>query len=73
MLEIVYEKKYGDEISKKPLSNDTVSRRISEISNDQLQQLITWLKNSPKVAIQLDETTDISNLAQLLVLSLIHI
>ena len=64
MLEIVHEKKYGDEIHKVRLLNDIVSRRISEINNDQLQQLITRLNNSPKFAIQLDEATDISNSAQ---------
>ena len=46
MSEIVHGKKYGDEIRKIPLSNDTVARRIAEISDDQLQQLITCLKKS---------------------------
>ena len=40
MSEIVHGKKCGDEICKIPLSNDTVARRIIEISDDQLQQLI---------------------------------
>ena len=67
MSEIVHGKKYGDEIRKIPLSNDTVARRIAEISDDQLQQLITRLKKSQKFAIQLDETTDVTKNAQLLV------
>ena len=66
MSELVHGKKYGDEIRKIPLSNDTVARRIAEISEDQLQQLITRLKKSQKFAIQLDETTDVSRNAQLL-------
>ena len=36
MSEIVHGKKFGDEIRKIPLSNDTVARRIAEISDDQL-------------------------------------
>ena len=34
--EIVHGKKYGDEIRKIPLSNDTVARRIAEIRDDRL-------------------------------------
>ena len=61
-----YTEKYGDEFHKISLSNDTVARRIAENSDDQLQQLITRLKKSQKFAIQLDETTDVSKNAQLL-------
>ena len=64
--EIVHGKKYGDEIRKIPLSNDTVARRIAESSDDQFQQLITRLKKSQKCAIQLDETTNVSKNAELL-------
>lgn len=66
MSEIVHGKQYAAEISKIPLSNDTVSKRISDISNDQFQQLLMRLKDSSKFAIQLDESTDISKMAQLL-------
>ena len=66
MSEIVHGKKYSDEIRKIPLSNDTVARRIAEISDGQLQQLIICLKKSQKFAIQLDETTDVSKNVQLL-------
>ena len=66
MSEIVHGKKYGDEIHKIPFSNDTVARRIAEISDDQFQQLITRLKKSQKCAIQLDEATNVSKNAQLL-------
>ena len=66
MSEIVHGKKYGDEIRKIALSNDTVARRIAEISDDQLQQLITRLKKSHTFAIQLDDTTGVVKNAQLL-------
>lgn len=65
MSEIVHGKQYAAEISQIPLSNDTVSKRISDISNDQFQQLLMRLKESSKYAIQLDESTDISKMAQL--------
>uniref|UniRef100_A0A0K0EJ23 DUF4371 domain-containing protein n=1 Tax=Strongyloides stercoralis TaxID=6248 RepID=A0A0K0EJ23_STRER len=67
MVEILHGRKYGDDIRKIPLSNDTVSNRISDINKDQLIQLITRIKESLKFSIQLDETTDITKLAQLLV------
>ena len=67
MVEILHGSKYGDDIRKIPLSNDTVSKRISDINKDQLVQLITRIKESLKFSIQLDETTDITKLAQLLV------
>ena len=66
MSKIVYGKKYGDDIRIIPLSNDTVVRRIAEISDDQFEQLIIRLKRSPKFTIQLDETIDVSKNAQLL-------
>ena len=49
------------------MSNDTVVRRISEISKNQLQQLIDRVNNSPRFAINLDESTDITNAAQIMV------
>ncbi|GLV33345.1 hypothetical protein CBL_08615 [Carabus blaptoides fortunei] len=66
-VEILHGSKYGDDIRKIPLSNDTVSNRISDIKKDELVQLITRIKESSKFLIQLDETTDITKLAQLLV------
>uniref|UniRef100_A0A8C4GRW1 Zinc finger BED domain-containing protein 5 n=1 Tax=Dicentrarchus labrax TaxID=13489 RepID=A0A8C4GRW1_DICLA len=49
-----------------PLSNDTVARRISDMSNDIREQLISFIKKSPYYALQLDESTDIAGQAQLL-------
>ena len=41
-----------------PLSNDTVKRRILDMSNDILDQVTTELESSSSFAIQLDESTD---------------
>jgi len=51
------------------LSNDTVSRRISELSENILSQLVPKIQKSMFgfFAIQLDETTDVANLAELCV------
>ena len=52
-----------------PHSNDTVHRRIVDISDDVKQQVIVELKKAPcgKFAIQLNESTDVTACAQLLV------
>ena len=50
-----------------PLPNNTAKRRIQEILVDVLQQTIGAVKLSGKFSLQLDETTDISNDAQLMV------
>lgn len=61
----------GEEAAKKlnfvPLSNDTVSRRITDMANDVKNTLIEHIKKSRYFAIQLNETTDVADLAQLLV------
>ena len=60
----------GDAVANKlaivPLSNDAIKRRIQEISEDVLQQTIASVKGSGKFSLQLDETTDIGNDAQLM-------
>ncbi|KAK4327553.1 hypothetical protein Pmani_001960 [Petrolisthes manimaculis] len=51
-----------------PLSKDIIHSRISDMSRDILQQVITDMKASPvKVSIQVDESTDVSFCSQLLV------
>ena len=59
----------GDAVANKlamvPLSNDTIKWRIQEIS-DVLQQTIASVKRSGKFSLQLDETIDIGNDAQLM-------
>ena len=49
------------------LSNDTVKKRISEMSQDILLQVVEEVRSSPLFSMQLDESTDISSCAQLLV------
>ena len=53
-----------DDIS---VSNDTVSRRIKEISQNIKEQVVDEIKKFPSFAIQLDESTDVSQYSQLLV------
>ena len=48
-----------------PISNDTVQRRIMDMAVDVEEQLIEQVKKSKYFAIQLDESTDLSNCAVL--------
>ena len=51
-----------------PLSNDTISGRIDDMSGDILAQIVADLISSPvKFSLQLDESTDVSNISQLVV------
>uniref|UniRef100_A0A3P9M9N8 HAT C-terminal dimerisation domain-containing protein n=1 Tax=Oryzias latipes TaxID=8090 RepID=A0A3P9M9N8_ORYLA len=50
-----------------PLSNDIVSHRIADMASDIEQQLLGRIRKSPFFSLQLDESTDITNAALLLV------
>jgi hypothetical protein len=48
-----------------PLSNDTISRQISDMASNVKEQLIEKVKVSEYYSIQLDESTDVSNISHL--------
>ncbi|XP_075962096.1 SCAN domain-containing protein 3-like [Anarhichas minor] len=50
-----------------PLSNDTVSHRITDMASDIQHQLLERIKSSPFYSLHLDEYTDVTNAALLLV------
>ena len=49
------------------LSNDKIKSRIHEMSDNMKSKVLSKIDSSPVFALQLDESTDISNLSQLLV------
>ena len=66
MCETILDCKCAKKLREIPLSNNTISKRIDEISNDIKVQLLERLKQT-YLAIQLDESTDIAGQVQLLV------
>ena len=65
MSAIVHSKKEANEMRKMSLSNNAGARQISEISEEQREQFIVLIKESRKFAIELDESTDTTNMAYL--------
>ena len=65
MVKIMLGDKTEHEISKIPLSNNTIQRRILDLSDNIEESVISKFQNS-LFALQIDESTDISNHAQLI-------
>ncbi|XP_032376013.1 zinc finger BED domain-containing protein 5-like [Etheostoma spectabile] len=49
------------------LSDNTIQRRISDMGADVRQQVVDSVRESPSFSLQLDESTDVANCAQLMV------
>ncbi|KAL1255644.1 hypothetical protein QQF64_013705 [Cirrhinus molitorella] len=67
MVNCMLGEKAAKTLDKIPLSDNTVARRIDSISADILSQLISRIKNSEFFSLQVDESTDVANLSNLLV------
>ncbi|GFU62376.1 zinc finger MYM-type protein 6 [Trichonephila clavipes] len=67
MTSIMHGVKYGNELKAIPLSRDTMSRQISETSRNLESEVIKRIQNSSVFALQLEETTDITKMSQLIV------
>uniref|UniRef100_UPI003AAEA413 protein FAM200B-like n=1 Tax=Centroberyx gerrardi TaxID=166262 RepID=UPI003AAEA413 len=67
MVREVLDQSAADKLKTVPLSNDTISRRGEEMSDDIKQQTTARIKARAHYALQMDESTDIANHAILLV------
>jgi len=67
MVQTVLGEKAAKELDKIPLSNNSVKRRIDTMASNIEEILVTQLKMCSNFSLQVDESTDITNMAQLLV------
>jgi hypothetical protein len=64
--EVIIGSEATEEISKVPLSNDTVHRRLTKISTDTENNDLGKLQANKKFSFQLVESTDVSGKAQII-------
>lgn len=64
IVKIMFGEEFEKQVSKIPLSNNTISHRIKEMSEDVEVQVIDKLKSADMFALQLDESTDVSGKPQ---------
>jgi len=67
MVHTVLGEKAAKELDKIPLSNKSVKRRIDTMASNIEEILVTQLKICSYFSLQVDESTDITNVAELLV------
>ncbi|GAA6085321.1 SCAN domain-containing protein 3-like [Tachysurus ichikawai] len=67
MSRVMHGDKLATELEQVPLSDGTVSRRITDMAQDIKCKLIDRVKKSGRYTLQLDESTDVSSTAQILV------
>ncbi|KAL4141672.1 hypothetical protein QTP88_004264 [Uroleucon formosanum] len=65
----MFGEKHFNKINAIPLLNDTVCRRIKDISNDIEETIIKDINDSQLFSIQVDKSTDVSQLAVLMVIA----
>ena len=67
MVKLILGETSAQKIQQVSLSNDTIKRRISQMSANVKHQVINEIKASPMFSLQLDESTDVASCSQLLV------
>ena len=67
MVSLVLGESSASKMRQVSLSDNTVQRRIADMAEDVKVQVFAEIKESPIFAIQLDESTDVSSCAQLIV------
>ena len=67
MVKLILGEISAQKIQQVSLSNDTIKRRISQMSANVKQKIINEIKASPMFSLQLDESTDVASCSQLLV------
>ena len=69
MAAIIRRKQYGSKLKCIPLSANTVGRRIENIAEGLKKQVSVQITRCERLAVQLNESTDVSNMSQLMILA----